>query len=177
MGRRARVSVWCASESESGDRTAGLDPAPVCLSVCGCARAECRSGGPRCSRDPVLTAGLRQVEVKRAEPREANKAVDGQPMQMAPADGWRPPQEPAAHWGMPAVPVRARSGRPLRRDADGGRGGLVLVVWAQDWLLGFIFLIQWEWKRLLFFCLEYAVAMCERAAVTPHCCPCRVSGV
>ncbi|XP_037082362.1 heterogeneous nuclear ribonucleoprotein 27C-like [Pollicipes pollicipes] len=49
----------------------------------------------------------KQVEVKLAEPREANKQ-DGQPMQITPGDTWRPPQEPA-HWGMPGVPVRPRA--------------------------------------------------------------------
>ncbi|XP_043198969.1 DAZ-associated protein 1-like isoform X1 [Amphibalanus amphitrite] len=53
----------------------------------------------------------KQVEVKRAEPREASKPVDGQPMQMAPTDGWRPPQDPAtAHWGMPGVPQQLAGG-------------------------------------------------------------------
>ena len=60
----------------------------------------------------ALTVSRRQVEVKLAEPREASKPVDGQPMQMAPADSWRPPQEPpAAHWGMPAVPVSRHMGK------------------------------------------------------------------
>ena len=97
-----------------------------------------RRSEPACR--PVLTPALRQVEVKLAEPREASKPVDGQPMQMTPADSWRPPQEPAtAHWGMPAVPVSSTSllHHSLHPALFAGNCSLVILVAAP--------VCRWKW--------------------------------